>query len=135
MKLNADNLTVDTTADQKITIEPEYLAFLRSQGYLIEQVLEANCVQSESDSETAHIVVKVQTYQYPRDNPRLDLIEDEHTITVCDCWAYRQDSVDVREETLAEGTLPICKHIRKLYREARARNDEQQATLLGENDE
>jgi DNA-binding transcriptional MerR regulator len=127
MNLEVDNLTQDVTQDGRIVLQPSYIAFLASQGYTIEEIKEAHSVPSESDNGKAYLVVKVATYRYPKDDSRLDLVEDKIELTCCSCWSYRQNSNDVRDGELPGGD---CKHVRKAFREKRAKQDQQQEELL-----
>jgi len=126
MKLNSDNLTVETTQDGVLQVEPGYIGFLRSQGYIVESIEELHCVPSESETDKAHIVAEIATYEYPRDDPRLDYAEHKLTLRCCDCWRYRQNSVDVRENTPPGGS---CHHIESVYKVKKAQNDDQQLSL------
>lgn len=110
-KLNADNLEADTTLDGQITLEPQYLQYIRENGYRVEDIHEAHTVASES-SDGAHLVLKVETYEYPMNHPDLDLAAHERTFWVCDCgdFTHRQ-SVNVAEKTLANNDIGRCKHI------------------------
>lgn len=126
MNLDSDNLTVETTDDGRIVCEPGYIAFIRSQGYIIESVEELHCVPSDSETDTAHIVAEIVTYQYPRDDPRLDYAEHKLTLRCCDCWKWRQHSVDVPQNTPPGGS---CHHIESVYKVEKAQNDDQQLSL------
>jgi len=127
MKLEADNLAIDVSED-KIAIEPGYIGFLRSHGYRIVDFTEPHTIQSESTDGKAYLVGKLWTHLYPWNDPRLDIAEHDIIIPVCSCWQFRQNSADV-----SDGHKPdesgVCSHIKKAYKEYRAANDDEQATL------
>jgi len=130
MKLDSDTLEVSTTQDGRIIVEPNYVDYLRNHGYTIEGVQEAHIVPSENDKGSAHLVMRVETYQYPMDDPRLDVAEDTLTLDVCDCGDYQfRKGVDVSEKTLAEGSNSSCKHLRSAFRVQKAQEDDKQATF------
>jgi hypothetical protein len=130
MKHNADNLTVklaQTEQGERITVEPQYIEYLRSHGYTIKSVDELHTVESESKDGVGYVVVKITTYAYPKGHEKLDLVAHEIQIPVCDCWSFRQNSNDVAEQ----GTQPggSCKHTRDVFREQRAKEDKSQTEL------
>lgn len=122
--LKADNLKVFTTSHGEILMEPSYIGYLRENGYTIEGVV--NPMMVYTNSETAHLVVQIETYQYPRDDDRLDVAEDRITIPVCDCWSFRSNSNDVQEDVPPGGD---CKHIREAYKTEKAKADDNQQEL------
>jgi hypothetical protein len=127
--LNADNLKTWVNKDGEVIVEPSYVKYLRENGYNIEAIGALHSVPSKS-SDGAHIVQEIQTYQYPRNHPKLDVAQHSTEIWVCDCWDYRSNqSVDVAETPLAEGSLGSCKHIRAVSKIANAKADDQQETL------
>lgn len=112
--LNAENLETDTTVDGRIVIEPSYIKYIRENGYKVDDIKEVHTVESESGS-GAHLVVRIQTYEYPINHRKLDFVEHEMDLFVCDCWSYRNNSVDVIEtEQAPDGT---CKHCSKIRNE------------------
>jgi len=130
--LDADNLVQDTKSDGEFIQEPSYNRYIRTQGFTIDEILESKIVYDPgSESETAHLCTKIQTYLYPVNDPRLDYADDGQKITIwtCDCWSFRQGSADV-----ANGELIVecdsCKHLEAIDKSLKAQNDEQQATLL-----
>jgi len=126
--LDAENLTVETTADGRIVAEPSFVGYLREHGYPIDGVSDMTTVK-RPDSDTAHLVCKVETLKHPTTHPDCDAVADTLTLPVCDCWSYRSATPDVGDgETLA-GATPSCPHTTAAYRTERAANDEQQDTL------
>jgi len=126
MKLDSENLDVETTENGEVVIEPDYLGFIRTQGFIIEEIKDARVVPSDS-SESGHIVVQIKTYDYPRNHPELDYAAHEREITVCDCWSWRNSSNDVRENEKPGGDG--CKHCRTAFKAIQAREDENQTEL------
>jgi hypothetical protein len=125
-ELNADNLEIETTLDGQIVLEPQYCKYIRENGYRVEAIKEAHAVPSES-AEGAHLVLKVESYEYPMNHPDLDLAAHERDFWVCDCWSYRNSTNDV-----AEGEHPPdgdCKHIQAVNKVRKAKQDENQETL------
>jgi len=130
MKHDADNLTVEVTQTQegeRITVEPQYLEYLRSHNYPIKSVDELHTVESKSKDGVGYVVMQVTTYAYPKGHEKLDLVAHEIQIPVCDCWSYRQDSNDVAENGVQPGGS--CKHTRDVFREQRAKEDNSQTEL------
>lgn len=125
-ELSADNLELDVTQDGRIVQEPSYIGYLRSEGYQIDGIKGSYTAPSES-GEGDHMIVEIQTYQYPRDSQQLDLAEHKTTIRVCDCWAWRQSSNDVSEPGVSPGGT--CKHVEACFMSEKAANDENQAEL------
>ena len=125
MKLNADNLKTDVK-DGQLVIEPQYVQYLREHNYAIEAINEIHTVPSES-SDGAHLVVNIQTYEYPRKHEKLDVVEHETNLWVCDCWSFRQNSNDVSKGLVKPGGS--CKHVRAVDKVQRAKNDEKQVEL------
>jgi len=129
-RLITDNLTREQTAEG-LVLEPSYLGFLRSQGYTIREYVREFTVSSES-RDASHLVMQVDTYLYPKDDPLLDIANPEHqcTIWVCGCWDFRKNkSADVRmRETLPTDTQ-ACKHIREISKVQKAKADENQQQL------
>jgi len=88
--------------------------YLRENGYNIEAIGALHSVPSKS-SDGAHIVQGIQTYQYPRNHPKLDVAQHSTEIWACDCKDFvHRRSVDVSEQTLANGKLEKCKHIKQI---------------------
>jgi DNA-binding transcriptional MerR regulator len=127
MKLEAENLKVSITNAQELIIEPQYVKFLRENGFTIDGIENLHAIPSESDKEQAYLVGQIQTYTKPKDHPELDVIEDQITIPCCSCWSYRQNSNDVTEGKSPGGT---CKHCKKAYRVAKAKQDDNQTELI-----
>lgn len=127
MNIQGDNLTVRVNEYGETIVEPQYIEYLRESGFTIESVQEPHVVPSESEKGKGYLVMKVQTYEYPKDHPELDIATSDITIPVCSCWSYRQNSTDVQESYPPEGR---CKHTRQAYREQRARDDKNQETLV-----
>jgi hypothetical protein len=131
MKHDADNLTTElaqTDEGQRIVVEPEYVKYLRGQGYPIKELQEVHTVPSESTDGAGHVVVKITTYAHPKGHPDLDLVADEIEIEICDCWSYRQNSNDVAESNVQPGG--DCKHCRQIFKTQRAKEDANQTELI-----
>jgi hypothetical protein len=125
--LDAENLDVGCTDEGTPTLLPKSLYFMQQEGYAIDGVNEAHTVKTE-DSDTAHIVFNVTTYDYRRTDPRLDAVEHQINLWICDCWAYRSGFPDLREDTRPSDYTP-CKHIKAISKVERAKNDKNQETL------
>jgi len=126
-ELNADNLELDVTQDGRVVQEPSYLGYIRSEGYQIDAILGSYTVPSEG-SEGAHLILEVQTYEYPRDSQKLDLTEHKKVIRVCDCWSWRSGSNDVSEPGVPPGGS--CKHVKATFMTEKAKADDSQQELL-----
>ena len=124
-ELSAD---IDTTQDGQIVVEPAWVDYLRNQGYIVESVDEAHTVESSS-RDIAHLVVKITTYDKPRGS--YDAVEDEISLWVCSCedWQYNQ-SADVSKNMVKPSDSGRCKHCLEVDRVERAKQDENQDTLL-----
>ena len=125
-ELSADSRT---TVDGQLVIEPEWVDYLRSQGYKVESINEAHSVDSGS-RDVSHLVVNITTFDKPKDSPSLDVVADEVDLWVCSCedWQYNQ-SADVSEDMVKPSDSGRCKHILSVDRVERAKNDENQAEL------
>jgi hypothetical protein len=123
MNLNSENLTTRLNSNQEMVVEPSFIGFLRNEGYTLDGIEELYSVPSESEKGKSHLVGKVQTYKLPKDHPDLDIIEDQCSIWVCDCWSYRQSS----ELNPPRGN---CKHVRSISKTEKAKEDENQETLI-----
>jgi len=86
--IDAENVEYHASPEG-IVVDMTVLGYLRSSGYPVEDVKELHTVKRE-DSDTAHVVAKIETLNKPRDDPELDIVEDKCTIWVCDCWRYRR---------------------------------------------
>jgi len=118
---------ISTTQEGRIIIEPGYVDYLRNQGYIIEEVEEAHSVDSNS-RDLSHVVVRIATYDEPRD--RYDALEDMISLWVCSCedWQYNQ-SADVSEDMVKPSDSGECRHILSVDCVERAKNDEKQTQL------
>ena len=126
--LDTDSVRVEATTEG-IIAEPQYLSYLRSQGYPIDSVQSVKIVESSS-RDIAHVVMQVQTLAKPPGHQDSDVVADKTKITVCSCEDFRYNkSVDVAEQTLADGSLGACKHIRQSFKAIRAQTDDQQQTF------
>ena len=125
-ELSADSRT---TVDGQLVLEPEWVDYLRSQGYSVDAINEAHTVESTS-RDISHLVVNISTYDKPKDSPSLDVVADEVDLWVCSCedWQYNQ-SADVSEDMVKPSDSGRCKHILSVDRVERAKNDENQAEL------
>lgn len=126
-ELTSEFVETGLTEDGQLVMEPGYINYLRSQGYLIDSVQEIHTADSSRD-DMAHLVVKIGTFEYPKDHPALDYAEHSVSLWVCDCedFRYRQ-SVDLSEAS--PGECGACKHIKEVDKVQRALNDEDQSTL------
>ena len=125
--LTADNLRLEADGHNQIVCEPKYVGYLRDHGYPIEEVINAAVVK-RGDSDTGHMTLQVKTLSRPPSNPNSDVVMDTRVLGVCDCWAYRSNSVDVAETILGE-QQPLCPHLKKAFKEYRAADDDNQQTL------
>jgi hypothetical protein len=126
-----ENQTVEVVQSEKggvITVEQEFIAYLRSNGYPINGVSTPKVVRSESDGEKDYFVCKVGTHKYPKDHPELDLVAHGVEIPVCTCWSWRSNSADLEEEQPTE--CGGCKHVQEVYREEKAKADDNQVQLV-----
>jgi hypothetical protein len=129
MTPNTDQLRQEITEDGQIILEPEYIAFLRSNGYPINEVVEIREAKSESRDMT-HLIYTVKTTELPQDHPELDIVAHETEIKVCTCEDFRfNQSVDVGKRHLADESVGSCKHIRGEFRAEKAQEDENQMEL------
>jgi hypothetical protein len=120
------------TQDGRIIIEPAYCQYLREQGYTIDDVIEAHSVPSSS-REKSHAVIQIQTYNYPRNHPELDVVEDEIELWVCSCedFQYNQ-SADVSESMVKPSECGACRHIKSVSKVEKAKSDDKQRSLTDE---
>jgi len=125
--LKAENLDVGCTDEGTPTLLPKSLYFMQQEDYVIDSINEAHTVKTEG-SDTAHIVFNVTTYDYRRNDPRLDAVEHQLDMWVCDCWDYRSGFPDLREDT-RPSDYTGCKHIDDVSKVQRAKRDEDQRTL------
>ena len=127
--LHTKHIRIDSTSDG-LVIEPEYVDFLRTQGYTIEGVNDIACVKSNS-RDVQHLVVKVDTYEYPINHPELDFEKHQVTIPVCSCEGYRyQYSADVSKHNVSPTDSKACPHIKQVDKIAKAKADNMQESLL-----
>jgi len=126
--LDADNLDLGSTDDGTPTLLPKTLYFLQQENYAIDDVVESHVVKRDS-SDTAHIVFKIETYDFRRKDPRLDAVEDQIDIWVCDCadFTYRRFP-DLTEDRRPSDYTP-CVHIKEVSKVEKASADENQETL------
>jgi DNA-binding transcriptional MerR regulator len=127
-ELDAENLHLEATKTG-IVVEPQYLRYLRSQGYTIEEITRLKYAHSD-DSDTAHLMVEAETYLFPAHDSRLDLAEHQLTIRACDCWAFRQQSPDVSDPGTTPAEYQKCKHLKQFDKAETAKHDDQQADLF-----
>jgi len=128
---NNKTLIESTITAEGVVLEPQYLSFIRSQGFQVEGIEERHTVAS-SDGEHSHLVYKVGTYPHPQDSPLLDVGDPEQQIEVwcCSCPDFRFDkSADVRTATTSPDDSGACKHVQEVSKVQRAQNDDSQATL------
>jgi len=127
-ELSAENLEIGVTQEGTPTLLPKPVYYLQQNGYTIEGIDEVHTVDRDT-SDTAHVVMQIQTYQYPRDDSRLDVAEHGVSVWVCDCgeFVYRQWP-DLRED-YSPVDAGSCVHIQEVSKVERAQNDENQETL------
>lgn len=129
-QLGSDHLNAKITDAGEANIEPAYLNFLRDNGYSVDELLEAHAVK-RSESEVAHLVLKVQTYSKPMSHPELDLTEDRISLYCCDCSDFRyRKAADVSDGVSPTECGP-CAHIKSVSKVENAKADDSQ-TELGE---
>jgi len=132
MQTSNDKTLINTENTQEgVILEPQYLGFLRSQGYVLQSVEKRHTVPS-SDGEHAHLVYKTGSYQYPKGSSLLDVADPEQQIKtwVCSCADFRfNKSADVRDATVSPDDSGVCRHIKQVSKVVKAREDESQATL------
>ena len=118
------------TQDGRIVQEPGYIGYLREHGYTIEEVKESHSEDSNS-RDLSHNIIKVVTYDKPKDHPQLDLVEDEIEVWVCSCEDFQYNkSADVSESMVSPSQCNPCKHIKSVSKVQKAKNDDNQDTLL-----
>ena len=127
---NADNLHLEVTNDGRVIREPQIIQYLRQNGYTIEEVLEAHTVPSNSNPELVHDVLLISTYEWPTNHPKLDYEAHRIEVWCCDCWNYRSESPDIAQTDVTPDMLPACKHIKQCSKVQKAKEDNQQSTLL-----
>lgn len=130
--MNLEHDTINTTVSEsgEVVIEPDYLEFLRGQGYAIEGVSDTQVIPSSS-RDIGHIVCRIDTYAYPRGYENMDLVADQLTLEVCSCEDFKYNrAVDVSETYLADGHMGTCQHINAAFKEVRAAADDNQEELL-----
>jgi hypothetical protein len=123
-----DNITREMTKDGRLVYEPGFAAYLRNNGYAIDDIHSVDTVQSRSEEGKKYLVAKIDTYELPRNHDDLDVVADTITIPTCTCWPWRNKSPN-----LEDGYRPqrlTCPHLEMVYKELRAENDENQDTLL-----
>jgi len=127
-------LTVENTKDG-VVIEPEFLEYMRGQGYVIHKVLETHTVDSHS-RDGSHLVLKAKVHQWDRGHPSCDLADEKQQVDMwlcgCEDWQYNQ-SVDISEPDKTPDMCGSCKHVRRVSREERAKQDPNQDTLTADN--
>lgn len=134
-ELDADTLTIETATTDKgtqVTIEPDYLNWLREHNYRIEGINEVHAVTSSS-SDSSHIVMNISTYDRPHDSEKLDLVEDEIDLWICDCgdYTYRK-SANIEDGLTKPSQSKSCKHIRSISKVEKAKEDPDQTEIYGE---
>jgi hypothetical protein len=128
-----ENQTVEVVQSEKggvITVEPEFVSYLRSNGYPINGVTRSETLQSESDDEKDYVVYQVETTRYPSGHTDLDIVEDAIEIPVCGCWDYRSNAPDISDAGTTPEDVHRCKHVRACMKTERAKADENQEELL-----
>ena len=126
--LEADNLETSVNDETgELVIEPQYIQYLREHNFTIEELNAVHTVESESEPDKAYLVVNITTYDHPKDHPELDVVEHERDVWACSCWSFRQNSNDVSNGLVKpDGS---CKHVERVSKVKRAKNDKAQNTL------
>lgn len=111
--LTADNLDV-SIGPQGIILDLQVFRYMRGCGYPVNGIEELNSV-ARNDSDTGHIVAKIETTKYPKDHPDLDVVEHQTTMWVCDCWDYLSEQYpDLREADTFPSDGSHCTHIERV---------------------
>lgn len=126
--LDADNLHIELSSGGPILL-PKALTYLQNAGYQVDELLEAHTV-ARSESERAHLILKIRTFDKTRDDPGLDVSVDSIETFVCDCWSYHNSMPDLRDFAYTPEDLPRCVHIRAVDKVSKAESDPNQGTLL-----
>jgi len=132
MQTSNDKTLINTENTQEgVVLEPQYLGFIRSQGYKIRNIQERHTVES-SDGEHAYLVFKIATYQYPQGSGLLDVGDPEQQVStfVCSCPDFRfNQSADIRDANTSPDDSGACRHIKSVSKVQRAKDDNQQLEL------
>jgi len=129
MKLYPKHLKTEVTPEGVI-FENEFLGFLRSNGYSVNDVHSTHVVPS-SNGGHAYLVQKIDTMRLPSNHPDLDIVADKVTIPICSCDDFRyRCSPDVSQQAKHPHDGGKCKHVIACYREERAKNDDKQQSLI-----
>ena len=111
MELDRKNLNIYEFEDRAPIFEPEYIEFLRSQGYRIDEVRDAQAVES-SGGQRLYVVCEVCTYEYPRGHPDLDVAVHRDAVGVCSCGDFtHRKGADVSVEGVTPFESGECKHL------------------------
>lgn len=110
--------------------EPQYVDYLRTQGYTIESIVESHREESQS-RDGCHMVLKIETYLYPVNHPRLDYEQHRITLWVCSCEGFTyQYAADVSTADIRPTDCDSCPHIERVSKVERAKADDNQETLI-----
>ena len=129
-KLSADVDTVDeTTPDGAIVVEPDWLTFLRNQGYPVLDVHEVHTVASNS-RELNHMVTKISTYDNREGaiSPTIVADKTEWWVLICENWRYNRPA-DVSEDMVKPPESGTCRLILQVDMAKKANQDDRQPTL------
>lgn len=111
MELERENLNIYVGPEGAPVIEPEYIEFLRSQGYRIDEVRDAQAIES-SGGQRLYVVCEVCTYEYPQGHPDLDVAAHRDSVGVCSCGDYtHRKCADVSKEGVTPFESGQCKHL------------------------
>lgn len=119
-------LDTEHIADSAVITETE--TYLEEFGYKTNTDGYYTVVNHKTDdSNSGYLVKKVTTTSKPFE--QADIVEDEITILICSCAAYRfRDGIKDLEETNGLEWTP-CKHCESVDKSIKAESDEAQSTL------
>lgn len=125
--LDLDNLA--ESDDTSLAVNLDVFSYWYENGYPVDGIVEAYCVVNvKRDNEnTGHTVLKVETLSKPLD--KADVVADQTEVWACDCKGYQHHySVDLEDTPVTE--WDACPHIEACDKSAKAKNDDNQDTLL-----
>ena len=94
-----------------LCLTPEYVGFLRSQGYRVDGVRDVQVVES-SGGQRLYVVCEVFTYEYPESHPDLDVAAHRGLQGVCSCGDFtHRKGADVSVEGVTPFESGACKHL------------------------
>jgi len=128
MIAESENITREITTDGRLVFEPGYAAYLRAEGYTVDDIHSIDTIASDSEPDKKYLVAKIDTYDLPKGHDDLDVVADGVTVPVCTCWNWRSEhSADLENATPTDSG--VCKHLKSAYKSLKAANDDNQETL------